>query len=83
VKKIGSITAVTAVVAAGLGLAGLGNTTEAQARPGPFPQWCPGEYWDPEWEGNYWDYPGGNDWDWNDCPDNDSGFPLWRAKLRN
>lgn len=24
----------------------------AQAQPGPFPQWCPGEFWDPIWGGN-------------------------------
>lgn len=47
----------------GLGLAGLGVATDAQAHPGPFPQWCPGDNWDPGW---------GNNWDWNHCHD-------WRA----
>jgi hypothetical protein len=37
---------------AGLGLAGLGAATVAQAQPGPFPQWCPGDFWDPLWGGN-------------------------------
>jgi hypothetical protein len=71
VRKIGRITAVTAVVAAGLGLTGWGDGKQAQARPGPFPQWCPGDYWDSSWDGDYWDYPGYDDnWDWYDCPDN-------------
>ncbi|WP_156655970.1 hypothetical protein [Mycobacterium sp. 852002-51971_SCH5477799-a] len=52
--------AATAVAIGGLGLAGLGVATEAQAHPGPFPQWCPGEWWDPGW---------GNNWDWNNCHD--------------
>ncbi|HZC51333.1 MAG TPA: hypothetical protein VE441_02375 [Mycobacterium sp.] len=47
----------------GMGLAGLGAATDVQAQPGPFPQWCPGEFWDPGW---------GNNWDWNNCHD-------WRA----
>ena len=34
----------------------MGVAADAQAQPGPFPQWCPGEYWDPGW---------GNNWDWN------------------
>ncbi|MGA7051902.1 MAG: hypothetical protein WBZ37_11615 [Mycobacterium sp.] len=37
----------------------------AQAQPGPFPQWCPGEFWDPLWGGN----PDGFN-----CHD---GFPGW------
>ena len=24
----------------------------AQAQPGPLPQWCPGDFWDPIWGGN-------------------------------
>ena len=52
--------AATALAIGGLGLAGLGIATEAQAQPGPFPQWCPGENWDPGW---------GNNWDWNNCHD--------------
>src|SRR6201997_4475856 len=43
-----------------LGLAGVGAATEAQAQPGPFPQWCPGEFWDPGW---------GDNWDWHSCHD--------------
>ncbi|HUH69130.1 MAG TPA: hypothetical protein VLZ05_09760 [Mycobacterium sp.] len=45
----------------GLGLAGLGVATEAQAQPGPFPQWCPGDFWDPGW---------GDNWDAWHCHDN-------------
>uniref|UniRef100_UPI000ABDDB1B hypothetical protein n=1 Tax=Mycobacterium avium TaxID=1764 RepID=UPI000ABDDB1B len=52
--------AATALAIGGLGLAGLGIATQAQAHPGPFPQWCPGEFWDPGW---------GNNWDWNNCHD--------------
>jgi hypothetical protein len=41
---------------AGLGLAGLGAAAIAQAQPAPFPDyhWCPGQFWDPGWGGN-WD----------------------------
>src|ERR1700733_13705942 len=58
--KIARIAAATAAVAAGLGLAGLA-ATDAQAQPGPFPPWCPGDYWDQGW---------GNNWDWERCHDN-------------
>ncbi|OMC49974.1 hypothetical protein A5744_02670 [Mycobacterium sp. IS-1264] len=57
------MTATLFAMIVGLGLAGLGAAIEAQAQPGPFPQWCPGEFWDPGW---------GNNWDWNNCHD-------WRA----
>ncbi|MGE2817686.1 hypothetical protein ACQI5H_21475 [Mycobacterium heidelbergense] len=57
------ITATLFALIVGLGLAGLGAATDVQAQPGPFPQWCPGEFWDPGW---------GNNWDWNNCHD-------WRA----
>jgi hypothetical protein len=50
----------------GLGLADLGVAHHAQAQPGPFPQWCPGEFWDPGW---------GNNWDWNNCHDWRGGPP--------
>ena len=50
-----------AAVIAGLGLAGLGDATEAQAQPGPLPRWCPGDFWDPGW---------GPNWDWGNCHDN-------------
>ncbi len=58
------------MIAAGLGLAGLGAPTEAQAQVGPFPQWCPGDYWDPGW---------GNNWDGGGCHDNfrGQGGPGW------
>jgi hypothetical protein len=54
----------TAVMAAGLTLAGLGVAAGAQAQPGPIPiptyHWCPGDPWDPGW---------GNNWDWGTCHD--------------
>jgi hypothetical protein len=59
-KKV-RIAAATAAIAAGLGFAGVAAASEAQAQPGPFPQWCPGEFWDPGW---------GNNWDWGGCHDN-------------
>ncbi len=49
--------ATTALVTAGMGLAGLGLASgPAQAEPGPFPayHWCPGDNWDPGWGFN-WD----------------------------
>ena len=49
-----------------LGVAGVGAAVDAQAQPGPFPQWCPGEFWDPGW---------GNNWDWNGCHDWRGGPP--------
>ncbi len=45
----------------GLGLAGAGAATPAHAAPGPFPQWCPGNFWDPAW---------GPNWDGNHCHEN-------------
>jgi quinol-cytochrome oxidoreductase complex cytochrome b subunit len=52
--------AVTAVMAAGLGLAGLGAPAEAQAQPGPFPQWCAGPFFDNGFVG-IWDQTGCHD----------------------
>ena len=52
--------AVTAVMAAGLGLAGLGAPAEAQAQPGPFPQWCAGPFFDNGFVG-IWDRTGCHD----------------------
>src|ERR1700733_1640669 len=66
VKNPARFAAATAVMAAGLGLAGLGVATEAQAQVGPFPQWCPGDFWDPGW---------GNNWDGGRCHDNWRGGP--------
>jgi hypothetical protein len=60
VKIIPRLAATIFAGAAGLGLMGVGVATDAQAQPGPFPQWCPGEFWDPGW---------GNNWDWNNCHD--------------
>ena len=59
-KQIPRISVATAVLAAGLGLASLSVAMEAQAQPGPFPQWCPGDFWDPGW---------GNNWDGGRCHD--------------
>jgi hypothetical protein len=70
VKNSARFAAATAVIAAGLGLAGLGVATEAQAQVGPFPQWCPGDFWDPGW---------GNNWDGGGCHENfrGQGGPGW------
>src|ERR1700735_4007996 len=48
----------TAVIVAGLACVGLVAAGESQAQPGPFPQWCPGDSWDPAWGPNS---------DWNGC----------------
>jgi hypothetical protein len=53
-KNFARFATATVVIAAGLGLAGLGAATDAQAQPGPFPQWCPRDFWDPVWGPN-WD----------------------------
>ena len=53
------IAAASFAVMAGLGLAGLGATTVAQAEPGY--HWCPGQQWDQSW---------GNNWEQNSCHDN-------------
>lgn len=53
--------AATISAIAGLGLAGLGLAADAQAQPGPLPQWCPGDFWDPGW---------GDNWDNGHCHDN-------------
>jgi hypothetical protein len=59
IKQIAAATAITA----GLGLAGVGAASIAEAQPaGPLPDyhWCPGQFFDPGW---------GNNWDWNRCHD--------------
>jgi hypothetical protein len=59
IKQIAAATAITA----GLGLAGVGAASIAEAQPaGPLPDyhWCPGQFYDPGW---------GNNWDWNRCHD--------------
>ncbi len=48
-------------MSAALGVLGVGAAVDAQAAPGPFPQWCPGEFWDPGW---------GDNWDGWHCHDN-------------
>jgi hypothetical protein len=64
-RNIARVAASTAVMTAGLGLAGLGAAAIAQAQPAPFPDyhWCPGQFWDPGW---------GNNWDGGRC--HDDGF---------
>ena len=54
--------AATAITTAGLGFAGLGAASVAEAVPGPFPayHWCPGQFWDPGC---------GNNWDFGRCHD--------------
>ena len=61
VKILLRLVATVFAIIVGLGLAGLGVATEAQAQPGPFPQWCPGDFWDPGW---------GDNWDRGHCHDN-------------
>jgi hypothetical protein len=71
VKNIKRIAAATALTT-GLGLAGLGAASVAEAYPGPMPDyhWCPGQFYDPGW---------GNNWDWNRCHDDfyGPGGPGW------
>src|ERR1700744_2931385 len=58
-KRIAAATAITA----GLGLAGIGTASLAEAQPSaPLPDyhWCPGQFWDPGW---------GNNYDWGRCHD--------------
>ncbi|MBV8862632.1 MAG: hypothetical protein JO259_12345 [Mycobacterium sp.] len=61
IKRIAAATA----LATGLGLAGMGAASVAEAFPGPIGpapdyHWCPGQYWDPGW---------GNNWDGGRCHD--------------
>jgi hypothetical protein len=55
------VAAATTALVAALGFAGLASAIDAQAQPGPFPTWCPGDFWDPGWGGN---------WDGGHCHDN-------------
>ena len=60
--KIKQIAAATAI-ASGLGLAGVGVASVAEAMPmAPLPDyhWCPGQFFDPAW---------GNNYDWGRCHD--------------
>ncbi|MGC2653017.1 MAG: pilin [Mycobacterium sp.] len=61
-KKFARSAATTLAMTAGLGLAGLGIATAANAEPAPFPDyhWCPGEAYDPGW---------GPNWDDGECHD--------------
>jgi hypothetical protein len=52
VKNIARVAVSAFIISTGLGLVGLGAASVAQAQPGPFPQWCPGDFWDPGWGGN-------------------------------
>src|SRR5580693_2209702 len=60
-KDFARSAAATALMVAGLAYVGLVTADEAQAQPGPFPQWCPGDTWDPGWGPNS---------DWNRCHNN-------------
>jgi hypothetical protein len=51
-KNIARVAVSAFIISTGLGLVGLGAASVAQAQPGPFPQWCPGDFWDPGWGGN-------------------------------
>ena len=58
-KRIAAATAITA----GLGLAGIGTASLAEAQPAaPLPDyhWCPGQWFDPAW---------GHNWDMGRCHD--------------
>ena len=67
VKIIPRLVATVFAMSATLGVAGVGAAVDAQAQPGPFPQWYPGEFWDPGW---------GDNWDGGRCHDN---FRSWLA----
>ena len=59
IKRIAAATA----IASGLGFAGMGAASIAEAQPmAPMPDyhWCPGQWWDPGW---------GNNFDWGRCHD--------------
>ena len=85
-KKTARVAASTFAITAGLGFAGLGVAAVADAHPGPFPQyhWCPGQWWDPGWGGN-WDAGRCHDDHWYDGEARDQGHwhngpwdPNWR-----
>ena len=51
------------LVSGGVGLTGLGlaaGTAQAEPIPAPMYHWCPGDFWDQGWGGN---------WDWDNCHD--------------
>jgi hypothetical protein len=90
VKNIARVAVSALIISSGLGLAGLGAATVAQAQPGPFPQWCPGDFWDPIWGGNpdgFHCHDGGPGWNhggpdgWNNrgpgWHDDGHGGPGW------
>jgi len=52
VKNIARVAVSAFIISTGLGFVGLGAASVAQAQPGPFPQWCPGDFWDQGWGGN-------------------------------
>ena len=65
VTNIKRVAAATIITTAGLGLAGLGAASVAEALPGPagpLPDYhgCPGQFWDPGW---------GHNWDGGRCHD--------------
>ena len=61
-RELLKLTVTTMIVTGGLGLAGFGLASTAQAVVGPVPayHWCPGDAWQPEW---------GNNWEGGACHD--------------
>ena len=85
-KKIVRIAASAVALTAGLGLAGSGASAIAHANPAPLPEyhWCPGQWWDPGWGGN-WDASRCHGDHWYDGEVHDQGHwhngpwdPNWR-----
>jgi hypothetical protein len=66
-RSITRVAASTLVMAAGLGLTGVGAAAVAQAGPvlNRIYHWCPGERWDPAWGAN-WDGGRCHDAHWYD-----------------
>jgi hypothetical protein len=94
VRNIARIAVSAFIISSGLGLLGVGGATVAQAQPGPFPQWCPGDFWDPVWgfnpdgfhchDGPGWDHGGPDGWNhggpgWHD----DGRGPGWHDDGRD
>ena len=72
--SIARVAASTVIMSAGLGLAALGAAAAVQAQPAPLPDyhWCPGQWWDPGWGGN-WDGGRCHDDHWYDGEYRDQG----------
>ena len=59
--KISRLAVAIFAVGAILGAGDVSSAAIAQAQPGPFPQWCRGDFWDPAWGPN-WDEWHCHDW---------------------